>query len=1419
MMEFFSRGFAELVMGHLHACSLFTLPTAFTSNIPMSTLAVRVILSTIAFTSASPAPNMRMWSLGDCYARASPQGYNFRDTKTSIAPETFFNDLSSACATDNNGNYPRAADCNNYMGQAERYLDTLYLTSDVDLQTLYRYLFGCPNDAGKSSIIQSDYAILKQINLTVFGNYSTNPKTPGLMKDLLTLLDGIDEVGAVAGGQQQSIRDAARSQTVAVQMLADQMMEQATKIKDSTLELMGYLIGNRTQTQLDSFSELRNNVAEAVTDVEQQAAQLSASFVNELDEITRRYNEWTDLSSKAIADVKNRSTTLRSRTADATRESNATSKTFKAAMANQFTVGVANSAAQFAAQFTAAQQGLAKEIRDMGDGFASDIAKNKDDFQSMSGSFASDMSSQIAALQSQAGGEDQINNANKADAIAKVAASVDAIKSVIDTTVRPLTDEVKNSLAKIADLKKAITDAKSKMMTDSRAIRTTAQSDASQLDMKIVQSFASAGTQFDAQLVSVRSQMESDMTNKVSAGKSKLSEILGGIRSSQSDAASQQRMAGKSASQEATVSKTAAEFAGAKQQSAADSTQASLTDMIKFVSGALRDSQSTLQDVNKAQLQDIVNMNRQLTTGEQDTLRKAYEQIQSQQKSSTDRTAKSRGDSYSAQLEGQRLEHSMEQVGTNLQGSVDYQNRQAQVLLGEINDMLSVAKRNSGTLQDQMAAFEKQAPALFEVLKQKIAAYKAIVTAQGQQSQSSAASAVGAGAINALSGATGAIGTYGTTSSASLQAGQKQIQTDSAALMSDITNLDSKLKQQAQAGSALVSNSAQAGMSKSLAELKTMSADSSNAIASLLTYNADLVKSKQAEIATSGDAAMNSVLKAADYVTQSANNFADRSRDFVTDAQNLASRADFNMTKMTQELQASLDQAKDASSRYLQRLTETQRDIGKWTGEITVQAGKINAVIQAKSAEISKAIANIKGIDADSANQVKSSAQGLQTYIDSLIQAFEAQRASFNDFALKYSIKRLAVITGLSETVLEQKAAFLGDVSVSDLYESQRTAQTTSVIQGLLMAVEKAKAQGGVDMDRVKSMIAKIGNGVSGVTSTLMAQMGTEVSRLSDKATNDAIQSGKQMKTTVDATGQLAGKIGSDFTAALESITKGENAAKQAQSQANKDVYTIASLLKSTGQETQQKVLALLKQIESGEKSVDQALAAAKDMSGAQVNTVQDVIEAFSSYIGSHLGNVNKFKTGITGSSTAITAAVKRTIGDHEAIQADTVGDMAADAKRLADMKSRLLPGADPASQPGLIKQMQDERDSRLDGIENYVTSVVSGSASKTATITSSSSAPASRSTGGVFLQKERTMAPISMLDRDTPAVTETLPDAIADVETTLASARTASQTAKAQADSDVQTKITAATAAINSILDATASALGVSAISNHITV
>lgn len=292
------------------------------------------------------------------------------------------------------------------------------------------------------------------------------------------------------------------------------------------------------------------------------------------------------------------------------------------------------------------------------------------------------------------------------------------------------------------------------------------------------------------------------------------------------------------------------------------------------------------------------------------------------------------------------------------------------------------------------------------------------------------------------------------------------------------------------------------------------------------------------------------------------------------------------------------------------------------------------------------------------------------------------------------------------------------------------------------MAVEKAKAQGGVDMDRVKSMIAKIGNGVSGVTSTLMAQMGTEVSRLSDKATNDAIQSGKQMKTTVDATGQLAGKIGSDFTAALESITKGENAAKQAQSQANKDVYTIASLLKSTGQETQQKVLALLKQIESGEKSVDQALAAAKDMSGAQVNTVQDVIEAFSSYIGSHLGNVNKFKTGITGSSTAITAAVKRTIGDHEAIQADTVGDMAADAKRLADMKSRLLPGADPASQPGLIKQMQDERDSRLDGIENYVTSVVSGSASKTATITSSSSAPASRSTGGVFLQKERTMAP-----------------------------------------------------------------------------
>ena len=1319
------------------------------------------------------------WSQSDCSGLSLPSGYDLSDITTPLIPPELNSQLETACATSGGSGFQNPTACSEKLYEVDTKIGLVYFTNDVDLKQIYKTLFGqCPDSPDMASQVRADIQTMDILNKTMFGNFSVTPNEPGLIRDLLSMLDGIAQIQSVANGQANSIRKASISQQSAAKQVQASLLATAQQISDQTLAAMQSLVGNRTLVQTNAFEDVSTGVKEIMTDIGQQADDIVAGFTQNYDDLSERYNTWKALSEDAIATTSQRSLALKESLRNAIVSGQEVAKKFKLEQSALVGQSLADSQADFAKNIGSAQSDMQASLTSAVTDMANDISKNRADYLTDASALEKDIQNQLTTLSTSVDGDAALNANNDAQSRQKADASISSLQTVIRTSILPLITDVLASMNKVAQLQNSVAAARDQIDADIASVRGPANQAAADLGNKIAEGFLSARTSFNSAFDQTRLDMQTAVAGKVSAGKSKLDSILGGVKTAQQGSTDQQQAQGMVTQAQGDASKTAADLTAAKETLASDKAKASLDTMVNFVSSALGDSQDTLSLSTKKVLQDISAAQGAVTAEQRQALESAYDRLQKEKADATERTNALRASSMEAQNDGQAMMSSIDQGATQLEGSVGYQTQQAQVLMGQIQDLLALAGKNGGSLEDQMTAFEKQAPSLVSILKQKIAAYKTLVTSQAKQAQAGAASAVSSGASAAIDGLTSYFQTAnmqaGGVSSDLLQQ-QSATATDSKSLINDIQALNVNLQQQAQDGSNVVKSAAQNAMTQTMAQLQSVSGDSSKAISALLAYDSDLINRKKATILSSGNDAIDAATSAADYLTTSANNFLARSQSFINDATNVGNLAQMNMTKLVNDVNATLVQVSGASDDFVSRLSAFGTKIEGWKSEMTSRAAGVNLAIQQKVSEITALLADISG--STGTTDLRNSALKLQTYIDSLVASFEQQRTAFNDFAKKYTLRRLAVLTGLSEAVLAQKADFLASVGGADLSENERAARTTSTLQGLLAAVEKAKNDGDVNMDQVTSMIDKIGNGVSSLTNSLTTQMNTQVSKLKQSAIMSALNSGKSMGGSVDQTSQTTALLGNQFADALETVTKSETAAKAAAASSNKDVYSIAGLLENVSQETRLKVASLMKDVSAGKITMDEALAAAKDLNNAQINTVEDIINSLASYVGTHVATVNQFESGLDTSKTVIMQTVNKALASHEDVQADTIADLAEEQGKISALKSSLL------GPSGTLVALENARKSKISSLEDFIHSVLHG----TATV------PA-------FLETKHRLA----------TVAESIPDALRDAQTALASAKTAASTAEASLNTQADTAMHNAEGAIQEILSITASALQV---------
>jgi hypothetical protein len=1062
-----------------------------------------------------------------------------------------------------------------------------------------------------------------------------------------------------------------------------------------------------------------------------------------------------------------------------------------------------------------AQSSISSDITKLGNDLANGVTGNRNQFYNQAQVFSQSASDRVGSLRSSVAVASTLTTSASGDAKNRADAVAVRLRQLISTNLQPLLLDVQTAMQNAVTLTAAIDSIRVRTNADLAAVKSSGQQQALALGSQVSSTFAGIKSDFNNKFTAIDTSMQSGINTKATNGRNQLTQIMSGVQSTQGDAAGQQSIQGTVARDQAAASMTAAALVGAQQESAADTTKAGLDTMAGVVGSALQDSQQTLQDVSQANLENIHSLNQKLSANQAATVQTAYGQIQSSDQAASSRNAAVQSDGFDAQLTGQSLEQSLSESGAQLESAVASSDRQAESLLGEINGILALAKQNSGSLEDQMAAFEQQAPALYTLLQQKIAAYKALLVSQGQQAQLAAANVAGSQAQSALGQLAGTLQGFSASAmgvSPSLSSDEHSVISDSASLLRDVQALSGQLQAQSSTGASLVQSTAQAAMTQAASSVKTMSSDSALALGALTSYNTALINQKRVEVSSSGDSVMQAVLDASNYLSDNAKKFVDLSQQYLADAASLGGHADQNLTSAVNTINQTLTDLTTSSDLYLSRLSDAAGSISSWSSEMITRASQINAAIQEKAAEITNTIVEI-GNSADASADIQRNLNALQGFIDDLSSTFNKQRESFNEFAKSFYTRRVTLISGLNGTIASQRSQYLQGLTGVDLTEAERTGSSSDTIQGLLTSLEQAKGQGTVDVTQVNALMSKINDGVAGLTNQFASKMGVDLDAMKRKAVKDAILSQQGIGGSVGQAGASAKLLAGNLADALDQIAKSSTAAQYAASGASKDVYSIAGLLQNVGQETQLKVAGLMRALSSGDMTFNDALSAARGMTNREVSTVLDILNVFNSYVTSHVAKVDGFEQAVKDAMAALNTTASQTIGDHVEINAKALADMATQQYKLSSLSSLLLTDSGTKSL-GLLDTIKSRRDQAIADMENQLHQILHGSGAATSALEQKSKlVPISR-----VQLRGRSAADIVTVKDDSSAVTEAnagegtvgsaISDAISNAETDIASAAISIAQSKSDTDDSISSKIADANAAIADILKITGAAL-----------
>lgn len=312
-----------------------------------------------------------------------------------------------------------------------------------------------------------------------------------------------------------------------------------------------------------------------------------------------------------------------------------------------------------------------------------------------------------------------------------------------------------------------------------------------------------------------------------------------------------------------------------------------------------------------------------------------------------------------------------------------------------------------------------------------------------------------------------------------------------------------------------------------------------------------------------------------------------------------------NTTKLFDQFASTEEKLANISDTHASVLTEIQQNITNWKSDILKRINDIQAQVAASSAQLpTLAEEKLKNITVlISINQ-----EDLKSFLSQFQASLDKAKAIQDHFQDSQSGRIIAALTGVSQAIVTASVRMAAQAAQSDMSATDKARALTEILGELCSSIDQANADAGKDDDAIAAKI----RGLQGAANSSLADIAKSVNDMMNTLATDKLKKDIGLASSMEQAVTNAG-VGINASAnaielAQQAIHRAVEKSSAGWAQNNKQVYTLGGFLFSLSQESQQKLLYILQQLQHGNMNMDQALSLARQADISKIKSAQDVV-------------------------------------------------------------------------------------------------------------------------------------------------------------------------------------------------------------------
>ena len=354
-----------------------------------------------------------------------------------------------------------------------------------------------------------------------------------------------------------------------------------------------------------------------------------------------------------------------------------------------------------------------------------------------------------------------------------------------------------------------------------------------------------------------------------------------------------------------------------------------------------------------------------------------------------------------------------------------------------------------------------------------------------------------------------------------------------------------------------------------------------------------------------------------------------------------------NTSKLFDDLLTAEVRLSSASELHTGILADLQKNITDWKSALVKRINDIQAEVAQGASKLPEfAEEKLKNITV----LVSMNQDDLKQFLTQFQASLDKAKAIQDHFQDSQAGRIIAAMTGVSQAIVTASVRMASQVAQSDMSASEKAKALTTVLSELCESIDEANVDAGKDDAAIAARVRAMKNNANATLDDLAHQVNDMMNRLATDKLNKDIGLSKSMEEAVSSAGVGINASANAIELAQRAIHKAVETSSAGWANNNKQVYTLGGFLFSLSQESQQKLLFILQELQHGRLNMDQALALARQADIAQIKSASDVVAVLVGAMDGYDSTVESiFGTSyerLTAASANLSTKVDSMVGD-----------------------------------------------------------------------------------------------------------------------------------------------------------------------------